>query len=804
MKKITLLIAMIAFVCGNAFAQWSCNFDDGTEGAKIAQTYGAPWTTWSNAPGGAEDGVFAMYENNMAAYFTYGNDQVFDFGLTNQGILTSGTWEISFDMLIPDGKDAYNNILHSFGGSGSEWATEVHYKTTSNGTAIQVGGVTYNFECPYDAWFNVSYLINLDQDEATFSIDGQEVVSWQYSLQAGGDAGLRQIGALDFFPPTNTNKSKYYIDNLVINPVGIDDEELIFDPFEEYTVGNKIALESAAAGHDWWTTWSSTPGSSEDGVVADYGGRSKCGHLTYGNDQVLLLGDEENGIYDLEFDILVPDGKNGYFNILHHFAGSGSVWALECYLHMSGSSSHSPGSSVVNVAGQTVTGPNVVYDQWMHFRLHVNTDYDTAEYYYTGPDGDEVLVCEWQWSLTTQGAYYGRKMAAMDFFPPQNASRSEYYLDNFSYKKIGGVSAPHLTITPESLAGNLQLNEMDMTSVLVSNSGNSIGDWYGYIEFGQGAEGTETAELKLHNGNDGNQIGSSSEVLREMAVSFRPSAYAGSAMGMRVQSLKYYINSSYQSTDGHYTFRIYGQGPNNQPGEMLGETTVNTTASGTWIEGVFDAPVYLTGETVWATVELQQAAEQYPLSMDDGIYGEDQDGNWLSTQGGPFSHCYSEGSFEGAWLITMNCVGTLVPATWVSMSPDQGSVMGGQEESITVMFNSINVPGGQYEAVMMIFTNDVNLPYVRIPVSLYVDPDDVVETVNEGVMLYPNPTSGNIMIKGENLKSVAIYNVAGQLVNIAMLNAVENSLNLNLGAGVYFFSVYDNEGNNTVHRVVVK
>ena len=61
MKKLSLLIAMIAFVCGNVFAQsMYFDFEGQTAGNKIAQTLGDPWTTWSNAPGGAEDGVFDM------------------------------------------------------------------------------------------------------------------------------------------------------------------------------------------------------------------------------------------------------------------------------------------------------------------------------------------------------------------------------------------------------------------------------------------------------------------------------------------------------------------------------------------------------------------------------------------------------------------------------------------------------------------------------------------------------------------------------------------------------------------------
>ena len=216
---------------------------------------------------------------------------------------------------------------------------------------------------------------------------------------------------------------------LVGNLRAQDVEVLIEDNFEAYTVGNKIAVEGAAAGNDWWTTWGQVPGGSEDGVVAEYGG-SKCGYLTYGNDQVLKLGGTSSGVYDLEFDILIPSGKNGYFNILHEFDGMGSTWALESHLHMSSATVEAPGAGAVEAGGENATIV-CIYDDWMHFRLHVDTDADVAQYYYTLPGQDEELVLEWQWSLDAQGQPASRKLDAMDFFTPLNAAKSEYYLDNF-------------------------------------------------------------------------------------------------------------------------------------------------------------------------------------------------------------------------------------------------------------------------------------------------------------------------------------------------------------------------------------
>ena len=817
MKKVSLLIAMIAFVCGNAFAQMSFDFNDGVAGAKIAQTYGDPWTTWSNAPGGSEDGTFGEAGGSMAAHFTFGNDQVVMLGDHSTGV-----YDLEFDAFVPNGKNGYFNVLHHFAGSNSTWAMQVYMHETNDGqNSTQAPGHgtvhagsngTCDLPCVYDEWMHFRVHVDADNDVAQlyFNVVGEPEVmyaEWQWSLDSFGENQAdRVLGAMDFYPPENAATSEYYIDNLTVT-LQSNDEVLIYDPFEEYNVGNKIAAEAIAAGHDWWTTWSNAPGGNEDGVVATFDG-TQCGHLTYGNDQVLLLGDEENGNYDLEFDILVPEGKNGYFNILHHFAGSNSTWAMQCYLHLTNdgqNSTSAPGQGTIHAGSNgTATVQGLVYDQWMHFRLNVDTDTDVANYYYTAPGAEEVLVCSWQWSLDSFGNnVVGRTLAAMNFYPPQNANTSEYYLDNFSFKKIGGESAPELTITPESITEQLMEDDMTTVAVTINNDGNSIGDWAGWLDFGQGGAGSQTAELFYHNGEVGSGIGSSDAYTREMGIRLPATAYAGAAMGMRITSAKYYIYDQYASADYNYIFRIYGQGLHNQPGELLAEKTVNSTAMGTWITATFDEPVYMTGQAMWATVQLEQVAGEYPLSMDGGEYGEEQDGNWLSTNGNSFSHCYSAGSFGGAWLITVNCEGELIPATWATIDKTEGAIMGGASETITLTLNSIGLNmGTSYEANLIINTNDAELPHVEIPVMLAVT-DGVEETVNQLGSVYPNPASTSITLEGENLSAVAIYNVAGQLVRIEKLGSVSNTLNLDLESGVYFFSIYDNNGNNSVTRVVV-
>jgi len=817
MKKVSLLIAMIAFVCGNAFAQLSYDFNDCPAGAKIAQTLGDPWTTWSNAPGGSEDGVFGEAGGTMACHFTYGNDQVVQLGDHSTGV-----YDLEFDAFVPDGKNGYFNVLHHFAGSNSTWAMQVYMHMTNDGqNSTQAPGHgtvhagsngTCDLPCVYDEWMHFRVHVNADNDVAQlyFNVVGQPeelYAEWQWSLDSFGENQTdRVLGAMNFYPPQNAANSDYYMDNLTVT-LQSNDEVLIFDPFEEYNEGNKIAAEAIAAGHDWWTTWSNAPGGSEDGVVANFDG-TKCGHLTYGNDQVLLLGDEENGNYDLEFDILIPEGKNGYFNILHHFAGSNSTWAFQCYLHLTNdgqNSTSAPGQGTIHAGSNgTATMQGLVYDQWMHFRLNVDTDTDVANYYYTAPGADEVLVCTWQWSLDSFGNnVVGRTLAAMNFYPPENAATSEYYLDNFSFKKIGGESAPELTITPDAISETLGEDDMTSVAITIDNTGNSIGDWAGWLDFGQGEAGSQTAQLYYHNGEVNSGIGSSDAYTREMGIRLPATAYAGAAMGMRIVSAEYYVYDDYQSADHNYIFRIYGQGLHNQPGELLAEKTVNTTAAGVWITATFDEPVYMTGQAMWATVQLEQVAGEYPLSMDGGEYGEEQDGNWLSTNGNSFSHCYSAGSFGGAWLITVNCEGTLVPATWATINKTEGAIMGGQSETITLTLNSIGLSEEYYNANLIINTNDEELPHVEIPVTLHYDPLDVEENVMQLANVYPNPATSMVKVEGQDLNSVAIYNVAGQLVRVVKLDSVSTTINMDVEAGVYFFSVYDNNGRNSVQRIVI-
>lgn len=809
---------MIALVCGNAFAQFSYDFNDGTAGAKIAATYGLPWTTWSDNPGSAEDGVFGEINGEKAAYFTYGVDQVLALGE-----LTSGAYDIEFDVYIEENYIGYFNLMHHHP-CDSDQAIQVYLQATNTGQqggstivsnghgSVHAGGAeAFDIPCYWNDWMHFRIRVDIDNDVAEFYFNGQFLHTWQWSLEsfANPDYSDGTLGGIDFFPPVNANNSRYYVDNVVFSVVP-GNETLVDDSFEEYAVGSKIATASNAAGHNWWTTWSQEAGGSNDGTVSDaYASDGvNSGYITSATDQVLLLGDQNEGVYDLCFDMYTPAGKDGYFNVLHQFpvpsSNDDGAWAMQVYINSisdaeTGDATHSVGHGTVHAGGADVADIPCVEDEWMHFRIRMDCDNDLASLYY-----NEEPIYTWQWSVGSFGAESTTNIAGANFFGP--IASSQFYVDNIKFIRIAEETQPALSINTDEVEVALGEDETTTAEITIENNGNAIGSWSGWVDFGEGPEGSEVTELYYHNNDVENVdgIGSSSAFTREVFMRLPVAAYAGSTMGKKIVSAKFYANASAQSADHNYTFRVYDAATDGMPGDVLAEKTVSSTAAGAWIEGVFDEPVSMRGQVFWVSVQLEQAAGEYPMSMDNGVYEADSDGNWLRTNGGSLSHCYSaSGQIQGAWMITANCVGTSIPGTWVSVDKEGGYIQDGTSVTVTLNFNTVFLPEGIYSADYVITTNDPELPVVVIPLTLSASYDAIVEGNTDAYQIYPNPATTSVTLKGENLNSVAIYNVAGQLVRVVKLNEVVNTIDMDVEAGVYFFSIYDNNGANSVQRVVI-
>ncbi len=605
-----------------------------------------------------------------------------------------------------------------------------------------------------------------------------------------------------------------------------DDEVLISDSFEEYTVGNKIAEEAVAAGHDYWTTWSGTVGGSADGVVSDAFASegTKSGHLTYGVDQVFLLGGHESGTYDIEFDILVPNGKNGYFNILHNFNGAGSTWAMQCYLHMINDGQNStpdPGHGTLHAGGNAVADVPCVYDEWMHFRLHVDTDNDEASYYYTAPGGQEQLIHTWQWSLDSFGNnVVGRKLDAVNFYPPENAATSEYYVDNIIFTRIGGESAASLSFNPTEIDVEIDENETTSVEITIENNGNSIGEWTAWVDFGEGSSSTaqHMVNYDVEPSENSSSVGFTGDdpILIEVGAMYPASVYGANVMGTQITKAKYYLGVSDDGSGNisnglepgtPLVFRIYGQGLHGQPSAVLAEKTLpaSNIVDG-WNEVSFDTPVKLTGYNVWVTCEFTQAVAGYPLFLDGEAVIPYAD--MYRTNGGGAFMSLNENATDiyGNFHIGITCEGDPVVGTWANLNKPEGSIAAGATDNVSVNVNATNLNNGdEYDANVKFVTNDPEHQEVMIPLSLKVGDESITNIGNTSLRIYPNPTKTNLTIEGKNINTVAIYNVNGNLIDIVKASEMHTIIDMSqYGSGIYFLNVVDNNNKASVQRVVVQ
>jgi len=215
----------------------------------------------------------------------------------------------------------------------------------------------------------------------------------------------------------------------------------VSDDFSSYTVGGKLAQQAQAAGNNYWSTWSGAVGGAEDGVIAEQPAGNKALYLTYNNDQILKLGKKSTGTWIHTFKIYIPTGKDGYFNIQANFTGGqDGTWAFECYMGTAKPTSTSPGPLTPGIgnfyAGKSTTTPfNFTHDTWIPMKVIINLDDDEAKFY-----ANDVLVHEWQWTLGNSGAGGCPKVIdAFNMYPPSNATRSTFYIDDINFKEEGGI-----------------------------------------------------------------------------------------------------------------------------------------------------------------------------------------------------------------------------------------------------------------------------------------------------------------------------------------------------------------------------
>jgi hypothetical protein len=208
------------------------DFESYTAGQQLVVQNPVDWTTWSGTPGTGED------PNVSDAYASSGSNSVVIVENNDLvkplGQLTSGSWEITFDIYIPNGKAGYFNTMSGFTPNPFQWAMECYFNVGGNGQLSNVPGGPVNFTYAYDTWQEVKLVIDLNNDQAQFSFDGVLYHDWQWTQ--GGSVNL-QLDANDFFGAT-PNDEMYFDDYSwgpgVISGIGDGGDTEIPDEFALY------------------------------------------------------------------------------------------------------------------------------------------------------------------------------------------------------------------------------------------------------------------------------------------------------------------------------------------------------------------------------------------------------------------------------------------------------------------------------------------------------------------------------------------------------------------------------------------
>ena len=214
MRRILLTLSIIFSFSVLAIAQavvFSDDFEGYVVGQKVACQNPIDWTTWTNAPCGPEDA-------NVSTNHAFSGTKSFVIVMVNDFVkplndITSGKWEMRFQMYIPSGKAGYFNTLADFAGATSVWASQAYFNVGGTGT-LDAGGVSAaTFSYPNDTWFQVSSIANLNNDQAEFWVNGVQVYTWQYTLGALGQGCPLKLDGNDFYGPLQTAADEAYFDD---------------------------------------------------------------------------------------------------------------------------------------------------------------------------------------------------------------------------------------------------------------------------------------------------------------------------------------------------------------------------------------------------------------------------------------------------------------------------------------------------------------------------------------------------------------------------------------------------------------
>ncbi|MDO9511890.1 MAG: T9SS type A sorting domain-containing protein [Bacteroidales bacterium] len=808
MRKLFLLLS---FVIAGYFVQSQSLYTDGfetyTTGGFIAAQNADWWTTWSNMPGGSEDG-------EISTAFAHGGtkavliDEVPSASdvIMKLGNKTSGKYELKWWMYVENNKAGYYNIQH-FQSPGTEWAFEVYLLQAGGGELLAGSATPILFNYPKATWFEVKHMIDLDADNIKLYINGVMVHTWPFSYQAGSTTGTKQLGGVNFYAGAKTGESpKYFIDDVDFAPAA---DVLLFEDMEAYAVDAYLAQSNPT----WFTTWSNAPGTAEDARIKNTYGHSptksalvdKTGGDT---DLVLKLGNKTTGKYEVNWWMYVETGFGGYYNF-QHFQSPGTEWAMEVYLLTSGGGELLAGSATPILF-------NYPKATWFECKHIIDLDADNIKMYING-----VMVHEWPFSYQAGSTTGTLQLGGVNFYAgAKTGETAKYFIDDVYVAQLAAASDPIIEVSPTSMTFYVEPGGSKTDPLTITNTGAADLTWNFGIVYNADLKNTNAAILPTITDNrkslgqaiisdptpnpaswnpisddvvlnyDGDQtsaIGWNTVPVTVTVAARFPMNMTVPHAGMQLSSVDLFVNDLNATGSNQMTVKIYGMGTSYEPGTLLYSQNF-TPLGANWEHIVLTTPVTITGADIWVGYTFTQTSTGIFIPGTDAG-PSDPNGDFLSTGVG-WSHLSNNPLLAYNWNIRANLTGSPLEH-WLSVAPTSGTTVPAGTSTVQVTCNATNLTAGVYTAKLRILSNDPATSQLDVPVTLDVSVG-IIENTKVSVMVYPNPAKNILNIKSSSdVKEIRIINLSGQIVYQGTQTSISVS---SLPIGLYTVQTITNNG----------
>ena len=587
--------------------------------------------------------------------------------------------------------------------------------------------------------------------------------------------------------------------------------QIFEDNFDSYSSGQQLAQQAGLP----WTTWSANPGSSEDPFVSDEQSETAPNSvkIVAGNDNVLLLGDSVSGRYKISFEIYVPNGKLGYYNILQVFDGGDSQWGTQVFFDLGG-------QGHIDAGAESAATFDFDYDTWITVENYVDLDNDWAEVFING----EYLI-GWQWTLGTFGTTVGPlQLGAVNFFAWDGTSDGtpEFYFDNLVFEEsiLGDapqnlnaeVSGMEVTLTWDAPATgdvftyytfrNNELLGIDPEMTFVDNL--ELPGTYNYTvkayyeETGLSAS-AGPVEVIIDGGTDRNVV------LVEIGTGTECPYCPGAAMGAdelvenghEVAVIEYH---SYSGGDPYNTpeaaERTGYYGINAYPTAMFdgGNAIVGGSHTQSSYPGYYPIVDNRILEPSWFELDLDVSVASDETDFNVTITGTkiyDYDGTNMTIH-----LALTESEIAYNWQ-GMNKLNFVCRAMYPSST---GTPTTFNLDEPVVLNMPISVPYEIEHCELIAFIQDVDTKEVMQTAK--VNLGDIVglnEFGEKYTKVYPNPASNKVTIESAStIKHVVIYDLNGRKVYSVALDQNKVDLNIeSLNKGVYMIKLETENGTRT-------